>query len=106
MNRDGEGYCRIHEVWERMAYGQSISSTGDNRPVVGETPFPPSGRLKSGPWSDWERQELKRYLDAGWDVQSIAERLNRSPVGIRCNIKVLRNREAEAAADKNRKKAV
>lgn len=99
MDKDGNGYCRIVEFWEEQNYyhrRERIEATNDAK-------GPAAPYVKTGSWSDWERAELKWYLNQGLELQAIADKLCRSLTGVRRNIRCLKEREAKEAR-KNKKK--
>ena len=101
MDREGNGYCRILEFWDSECY-----YTGEKEPAVfGEAPLPTTPYIKTGSWSGWERDQLKRYLDVGMDIQAIADRLYRPIKGVQRNIKYLKDREARDSRNNKKKKA-
>jgi len=74
QDREGIGYCRLHELWDHMSYYPD-----DYEPhTYGEAKLPTKPYRKTGGWSDAEKELLKQYLDAGMDKHAIADRLCRT----------------------------
>jgi hypothetical protein len=87
MDRDGNGYCRIWEIWEDMRAitvptEEYESTLCDNAPPEDAEMKPGENTVKVGPWSKSEKKKLKAMVKEGLSCDEIRQRLNRTRLGV------------------------